>query len=71
MSRNKSQISVTLSHGAMKYLDYICDRIPGRPSRSTVIHSIICGEINLSDYPAPSNIREEIEVALSQRQYQR
>lgn len=71
MGRATQQLSVTFSHAAIKYIDSISNRIPGRPSRSTVVNLIIEGGIDMEKYPPPPDVKIELDNAIDRRLYQR
>lgn len=71
MGKTTQQLSVTLSHAAIKYLDSISNRIPGRPSRSTIVNLILEGGIDMNQYPPPPDVQAELEEAVGRRLYQR
>jgi hypothetical protein len=56
-------VSISLSSEAEQYLDYLAEQMKtifGKPNRSQLINKIVLGQIDLSKYPMPENVRREI-----------
>lgn len=63
--------SVSLSPTARKVLSIISRQTPMRPAMSSIIESLLLGEIRLDDYDIPNDLKQEMEQELQRRKYDR